>query len=197
MKSNIKLYPQKLLVSVWQRYGEKVYRGFQVDQECAHYVRFFCQEREQYYPALKDNPNKGFFVYGSKGVGKTLNFFVYRKIQTKYGERGMMIISAKQIETNFKINGEAYISMLVNVPELMIDDIGTESQVLKDYGTDRNLIHDILIQRYVGFQRGENITHGTTNLSMDLLKQFYDARLFDRMKEMFIPKKIVGESKRK
>jgi DNA replication protein DnaC len=196
MKSNINLHTKKYLALVWQKFGDKYKRGFKPDYVSGHFVRFFCQERAEYFPKLKDYPTMGLFVIGTKGIGKTINFYAYRKIQSKNSGIGMRIISAKEIETNFKINGEKFIDELIKCPELMIDDIGTESQTLKDYGTDRNLVHDIIIQRYVGFQRGENITHGTSNLNVDLLKKFYDSRLIDRMKEMFILVKVIGESKR-
>lgn len=196
MTSNIKVYHINLLKKVWGDIGQRFIKTFKPDVISGVVVNFFSNERGVHHPSLNTMPNKGLMLMGSKGIGKTINFLIYQRIQARYGELGMRIVSAKQIETNVKIRGEQYIQDLIDCKELMIDDIGTESQTFKDFGTDRNLIHDILMQRYISFQRGETITHATTNLNVDLLKKFYDARLIDRMKEMFILKIVTGESKR-
>jgi DNA replication protein DnaC len=192
----IELLPIKLLAKVFEDYGDKLKRGFRVDTVSAVVVHFFSQERINAFPSLKDSPRKGLMIYGPKGIGKTLNFLVLKTIQNKYIGMSMKIVSAKQLESNYKVYGEAYIQELVNYDELMIDDIGTESRLFKDYGTDRNLVYDILMMRYARFQKNECITHATTNLTPALLIEQYDTRLIDRMKEMFILKKIIGESKR-
>jgi DNA replication protein DnaC len=192
----IELLPIKLLAKVFEDFGDKLKRGFRVDTVSAVVVHFFSQERVNAFPSLKDSPRKGLMIYGPKGIGKTLNFLVLKTIQNKYIGISMKIVSAKQLESNYKVYGEAYIQELVNYDELMIDDIGTESRLFKDYGTDRNLVYDILMMRYARFQKNEFITHATTNLTPALLIEQYDTRLIDRMKEMFILKKIVGESKR-
>lgn len=196
MKTDIKLFHINLLKKVWGDIGYKIKKGFKPDKLSAALVYFFCSDREKYHPSLKTMPNKGLFIMGSKGVGKSLNFFIYQRIQSYYSGYGMRIISAKYIESQVKIRGEEYLNELVLCKELLIDDIGTESQTFKDFGTDRNLIYDLLMMRYDSFQRGETITHATTNLNIELLKKFYDSRLIDRMKEMFILHKHTGKSYR-
>ena len=143
------------------------------------------------------NSNKGLLIMGAKGIGKTINFIVYRSIQAKLNGIGLRIINVKQLETQFKIQGEAYIQELIDCDELLLDDIGSEPRSIKDFGTDRNLVNDILIQRYNRFQRGSCITHATTNLNVQMLTEHYDTRLIDRMKEMFILKKITSETQSK
>lgn len=193
---DIKTFPYKPLAEKWETFGKLYQKGFKPDYVSQYYVQYFSDKRIQFYKSLQQNPNKGLLVMGGKGIGKTINFFVYRKIKHRFSFQPFKIVSAKEIETQVRIQGESFLSELIECPELVIDDIGTESQTFKDYGTDRNLIHDILMQRYVRFQRGECVTHGTTNLNLELLTKFYDARLIDRMKEMFILQIIKGESKR-
>lgn len=181
------------LAKEWLNIGVKIKPQFQPDTISSIMVKFFCSERETHYPSLKIEPLKGLMIMGFVGVGKTLNFTIYRSIQAKTDGIGMRIISSKQIETQFKQEGEIFIQSLIDADELLIDDLGSESKSIKDYGNDRNLIADILVQRYIRFQRNECITHATTNLNVELLTNHYDVRLIDRMKEMFVLKKINSE----
>lgn len=181
------------LAKEWLNIGVKIKPQFQPDTISSIMVKFFCSERETHYPSLKIEPLKGLMLMGFVGVGKTLNFTIYRSIQAKVDGIGMRIISSKQIETQFKQEGEIFIQSLIDADELLIDDLGSESKSIKDYGNDRNLISDILVQRYIRFQRNECITHATTNLNVELLTNHYDVRLIDRMKEMFVLKKINSE----
>jgi len=173
--------------------GVKIKPQFQPDTISTLMVKFFCSDRELHFPSLKIEPLKGLMLMGFVGVGKTLNFTIYCSIQAKVDGIGMRVISSKQIETQFKQEGEIFIQSLIDADELMIDDLGSESKSIKDYGNDRNLVADILIQRYIRFQRHECITHATTNLNVELLTNHYDVRLIDRMKEMFVLKKINTE----
>jgi len=181
------------LAKEWLNIGVKIKPQFQPDTISSIMVKFFCSERETHFPSLKIEPLKGLMLMGFVGVGKTLNFTIYRSIQAKVDGIGMRIISSKQIETQFKQEGEIFIQSLIDADELLIDDLGSESKSIKDYGNDRNLIADILVQRYIRFQRNECITHATTNLNVELLINHYDVRLIDRMKEMFVLKKINSE----
>jgi DNA replication protein DnaC len=192
----IKLHTRGYLIQNWEDYGNKITKGFICDSVSAIVLNFFCQERVENYPSLA-NSNKGLLIMGAKGIGKTINFIVYRSIQAKLNGIGMRIINVKQLETQFKIQGEAYIQELIDCDELLLDDIGSEPRSIKDFGTDRNLVNDILIQRYNRFQRGGCITHATTNLNVQMLTEHYDTRLIDRMKEMFILKKITSETQSK
>ena len=185
------------LANEFKNIGVKIKPQFKPDTITEVMVKFFCIDRETYFPSLKIEPAKGLMLMGFVGVGKTLNFAIYRSIQAKVDGIGMRIISSKQIETQFKQEGEIFIQSLIDADELMIDDLGSESKSIKDFGNDRNLVADILIQRYIRFQRNECITHATTNLNVELLTQHYDARLIDRMKEMFVLKKINTETQSK
>lgn len=186
------------LAKEFNKVGIKCTNNFKPNLITEILVKFFCSDREKYFPSLIQKQNKGLMLMGFVGVGKTLNFLIYRTIQSKIEGIGMKVISAKQIETQFKQFGESFIQELINYDELLIDDIGSESKTIKDFGNDRNLISDILVQRYIRFQRNECITHATTNLTVKFLSEHYDFRTVDRMKEMFVLKKIneVTESKR-
>src|SRR5690606_22636770 len=75
---------------------------------------------------------------------------------------------------------------IVNLPILVIEDLGTENPKFNDYGA-RNLIVDILMLRYIRFQKGLCITHITSNFPRPILEDIYkeNPRFVDRIIEMF------------
>lgn len=188
----------KYLSNAFLEIGIKINKNFTPDIISAIVVNFFSNEREKTYPSLIRNQNKGLMLMSFVGVGKTLNFVIMKAIQAKLDGIGMKIISVSEIETKFKIHGESFLQELIDYDELLIDDLGSEAKSFKDFGTDRNLVADLIIQRYVRFQRNQCVTHITTNLNVQMLNEHYDSRVMDRLKEMVILKKIneVRESKR-
>jgi energy-coupling factor transporter ATP-binding protein EcfA2 len=64
------------------------------------------------------------------------------------------------------------------------DDLGAEQQI-KHFGTDCNVMAEILISRYEHFIDNKSITHITTNLSASEIENLYGNRLRSRMRNMF------------
>lgn len=197
------IYEISKLKSIWPEIGQSILNGYTPDYISALTCIFFSKNRTDKWPSLQHTPNKGILLAGPKGIGKTINLIIYAKIACNYNplHNRPRLVSAKEIQESYKILqqnglGAKYIEDLVNCPELIIDDIGSEDAAFNDYGTVRNLVSDILILRYPLFQRGLVITHGTTNLNSESLETLYDPRLFDRMKEMFVFQIVRGESKR-
>ncbi|MPR36581.1 ATPase [Salmonirosea aquatica] len=62
------------------------------------------------------------------------------------------------------------------------DDLGDESRAVS-YGNERNVMEDILMERYRSVPH--HTTHVTSNLTLDQLTEFYGGRLVDRLREMF------------
>lgn len=140
--------------------------------------------------------SKGTIFWGTKGLGKTLNMDIFATINTELFKIPTSCYEAEEIEYNYKAYGAEYILKLSDLPCLVINDIGRESSILKDYGTDRNIIADLLALRYRKFQTGGFRTFGTTNGKIDDIKKLYVPRIEDRLKEMFNFCEVKGESKR-
>ena len=179
----------------------KIMSGFQPDEISKLICLFFSSQRANKWKSVEIEPNKGLILSGGKGIGKTINFQIMCRVIAENTSFYPKMISVKEIQSNYKVNqeqgkGEQYIQSLVDVEFLVIDDLGTEETQLNDFGTKKNLIADILYQRYIGFQRGKSFTYATTNLLHTHLEQIYDPRLIDRMKEMFVFQIVSGESKR-
>lgn len=132
---------------------------------------------------------KGILLAGGVGVGKTtiMNFF-RQNYQQSY-----RVISARTIENAYSKNGEDALreysvdrDISLNVDKyghnslaLCIDDLGTEVEG-KHYGKDRNVLGDIILNRYdAGLT-----THITTNATADEIREVYGARVADRLRQM-------------
>lgn len=193
-----------IIENIYQKFektSQKIMSGFIPDSVSAIICLFFSPQRANKWKSLEIEPSKGLILSGGKGIGKTINFQIICRIVAENTGYYPKMISVKEIQSNYKVNqeqgkGEQYIQSLIEIPFLVIDDLGTEETQLNDYGTKKNLIADIIYQRYIGFQRGKLFTYATTNLLHNHLEVIYDPRLIDRMKEMFVFQILNGESKR-
>ena len=89
-------------------------------------------------------------------------------------------------------NPEQY-KRMINQELLFVDDLGSEPVSVKIYGNEVSPITEMLYHRY----DRQLWTLLTSNMSDELLKNRYGARIEDRFKEMFDRLHFNGESYRK
>lgn len=136
--------------------------------------------------------SKGIYLAGGVGVGKTTLMNILKQNQ----HQSFKIVGCRAAETLFATEGDAairYLSGTVTVAinsnpfghqkiGICFDDLGTESEG-KHYGKDKNVMTEIILNRYDA-QLSGNFTHITTNLSVEELEQRYGTRVKDRLREM-------------
>ena len=81
------------------------------------------------------------------------------------------------------------------VSGLCIEDLGTEHEK-NNFGNKANVVGNILELRYEKKLYG-TILHGTTNLTVKQIQEFYGNRALSRMREMFNYIVVGGEDRRK
>jgi hypothetical protein len=143
-------------------------------------------------PQFKGDLNKGLFLAGGVGVGKTsiMKFFI------KNQRMSYRVDSCRDVETNYAAYGDEWLDKLsVNIPissnsdyfghqeiGLCFDDLGTEANG-KHYGKEKNVMAELILNRY-----DNNLpmisTHFTTNLTTEEIKKQYGTRVTDRLREM-------------
>lgn len=144
---------------------------------------------------------KGLALMGNLGVGKTfmMGFFCqnqnqsYRMANCRKIE-GLWIDQMSNKEKPLK-NVIEYYSTSIDIPVnsnpfgaqaigVCFDDLGTETSPSKAYGEEKNVLAEILMNRY---ESGLpfNYTHITTNLSPHDIGLKYGTRVRDRFREMF------------
>lgn len=162
-------------------------------------VKYFTQD-----PTGEWNLNKGIYLYGVFGVGKTLFFKVFRHYLNAHG-RGINSITADELVAEFSLNGFAAIMKYSAVRELdnfkpcelLLDDLGQGANNVKHYGSYTDVMVEILQRRYRVFTDAYKRTYISTNLQPSEIKDLYGEYISSRMKEMFNIVLFPGTDKRK
>jgi len=146
--------------------------------------------------------NKGLFIYGKIGTGKSILFnaleLIFKKMNFHYHK--FQRISCKKIL--LKVDEEKKISAINPFlsGQWMFDDLGHEKNMFKFYGNTVNLMEDIMTERYNLFVDTGMKTHITSNLSIenpDEIRSLYGERIRDRFNQMFNFIYMGGESLRR
>jgi len=159
------------------------------------------------------NLNKGIFLYGDYGTGKSTIFRIFHTFIKTYfpWNKNMFRISSVEDLLNDASNDEINFLNSVsifNVKEnyngiktrkpihILVNEFG-HAYKIKNYGTDVNEMIDMfLMKRYDIFQEHRKLTHVTSNYSPLQLENIYSTRIVDRFKEMFNIIHIKGSSRR-
>lgn len=149
--------------------------------------------------------NKGILLVGGVGTGKSLLFDIFKKYTSEViHTNSFQVHSAIDIIDRVNVSGIDILSFYSNNFEgrqahpvrCYIDDIGTKHETVKHYGTEINVIEQLLSLRYNIYKRYGTLTHASTNLFPSILSETYDKRITDRMVEMFNVIELKGNSRR-
>lgn len=160
---------------------------------------------------MKLKLNKGLLISGGVGVGKTklMQMFAVNKRQV------FEVLKARDLAALFVRKGEqGGYEMIeqfstVHKPELIkhednlwqeriglcIDDVGTEDEKVS-FGNRSNVIAEIIDGRYSNQRLVRCMTHITTNLGINGIKQKYGDRIASRLLEMFNVIELGGNDRR-
>lgn len=153
--------------------------------------------------ALHVDYDKGFFLYGTLGRGKSMTLNAMQKymnsIKRRFGKNDYRIgawwKTASELANIYAADGQsALIQYAADDMNLVIDEFGREPIPASNYGTKMNVLQFLLQLRYD--KRRSTVTHITTNLNPDQLEPIYGDYVADRCKEMFNFIEFDGESLR-
>lgn len=144
----------------------------------------------------KMNVDKGIFLYGSIGSGKTLIMSALLEVIHAMCNISTRTIHAKQIYETIGKNG---IETLVPCP-LFIDELGRESLEINEFGNKIRPLQDLIAMRYEAGGR----TFATSNFSteqlegknVDGVQRGYGKYVRSRMEEMMNVVKMPGDNRR-
>jgi len=141
-------------------------------------------------PSLK----KGLLIVGKVGNGKTTYMKVIREILKRTKNKTFVVKNCKQIVLEFEScnnqNDKAAFYNKYTRGVIMFDDIGSENKA-SNFGIV-NVIKEILSIRY----EKQLLTHGTSNLTLENIREKYDMRTEDRFYDMFNIVRFEGRSMR-
>jgi len=145
--------------------------------------------------------NKGLFIYGEKGTGKSKAMEGLRNALK--GTKNRFKLSKAEDISDTAAQGEDlsfYIEKTYNYSRspynLCIDDLGFERTIVKYFGNEICPCAYVLAKRYDMFEKHNEITHITTNLSGDQIEAIYGDRIRDRLRRMFNVITFYGPSRR-
>ncbi|MCR9228787.1 MAG: ATPase [Flavobacteriaceae bacterium] len=128
------------------------------------------------------NPDKGILLSGPVGCGKTSLMKLIRYITPHF--RPYEIIPSRNITFGFNHIGFSIIEDYGNGRFYCFDDLGVEPGG-RHFGTDCNVMGEILLSRYDLFMETGIRTHATTNLNAQELEERYGHRVRSRMRQLF------------
>lgn len=143
------------------------------------------------------NLEKGIMLCGNIGVGKTETM----KLFTTNPFASFGLIGCRQVSDGFSFtsqneNPEDHIRSFSNLRKaakphyfnlenlgMCFDDLGTETIPAMNYGNSKNVMAEIIMNRYDN-RLPYNMTHLITNLMPDKIKTLYGSRFLDRITQM-------------
>lgn len=148
------------------------------------------------------DPDRGLWLHGDIGTGKTTLLKIYQKFvdityprtaSSRITDRARFrIYPCMSVCLDFASQGYEVLKQHID-KTAAYDELGSEPRVTNYYGTPVNVFEYLLQIRY---GRGDLKTHVTTNLTMDQVAERYGDRIEDRCMEMFNRIEMNGDSRR-
>jgi hypothetical protein len=181
---------------------------FVFDEQCRQPIAIFiawAAKLEEHLQRLTDGKatcKKGILLRGNVGSGKTVLFRTLRDIKmgTDYEMsglfRGIILDKCEKIAKIYQAGGDKAIEEFTkgvirstdnrsgkSFRNYCFDDLGDE-EVKNHYGNSREVMKDIINDRYEQFVDDGLISCFTTNLTMDEIEKRYDRRTRSRLEQM-------------
>lgn len=134
--------------------------------------------------------NKGLFIYGKPGCGKSLILqYVFKQYTFNLGVNSYRVVQSVDIVRDIQKNGLNCIEKYVlsdsgNPITLYIDDFGAGNLKINHFGTVVDIFSELIINRYPYFSRYGTLTHISSNIVPEKFKDVFDDRIASRMAQM-------------
>lgn len=127
------------------------------------------------------NVNKGIYLYGDFGRGKTLLMQLFAIFTQSTKWKNYRMANCKRILVDVSKAGNLEPLEQYFTGMYCFDDLGFEDAQFKLYGNDISVMEQILNARC----EGKWLTHATTNLPPEMIEEVYGERIASRVHEMF------------
>lgn len=148
-------------------------------------------------PIGKLNPDKGIFLFGEIGTGKSTLIRILAEFQRLSGH-GYKTVNCASLAAYFASHGVDSLNEHTwnenykgaNPVERAFDELGKETIPAKHYGNELNVMQHIIQLRYDLKVK----THITSNIQPEDIETMYGGHIYDRAIEMFNFIELKGES---
>lgn len=186
--------------------ANEIVPGFAIDENNRQAIN----DLFRYFTGLDGdlNPNKGLWIMGPNGTGKSKLLTIFSVFQQRRYD-GFKVFECMTISNQYASKGDvnkytynALGSYGGQKPvDMGFDEFGRETIPANHFGQKLNVMQYILHIRYSLWQSEGIKTYITTNLSTEDVHDLYDGAndrfISDRCKEMFNVVPLLGKSRRK
>ncbi len=149
--------------------------------------------------------NKGLYLCGDYGTGKTLIFSALYDFTSFVGINKFKFYSSIDIITETSKNGVETIEKFqknfsegkTNAFHCYIDDIASVNEKINHFGNQYNIMELLILSRYEAYTKYRKLTFFSSNLYPKQLKQTYNERIIERLREMCNIIELTGKTLRK
>lgn len=131
--------------------------------------------------------NCGLFISGGKGTGKTIMMKVFsmmaaNNLLPKF--KGFNMTTCKKLVRDYEADGVDALRDYWN-HNWCFDDLGDENKKALHFGTQRNVMSEILTSRYSDWVDKSQLTFLTSNYTLKNIYDEYGSRVEDRFREQY------------
>jgi DNA replication protein DnaC len=185
-----KIWDANYFYQVIKRYF--ISRTGDFDRSNMEYIKaicFFLSEDPRFETQLGFSFRKGIMVIGTAGVGKTST------IQAVKDNPIFPISVYSLIDITEKVRSDGFCNLNTN-RMILLDDVGSETELVKHYGTEINWFKEFIETYYLHNETYQGLII-TTNCGGDELEAKYGYRVRSRIREMFNVIQLTGKDLRR
>lgn len=162
-------------------------------------IKYFAGDKSS-----KFDLDKGIYLYGKVGVGKSMFFKIFHKLNTATDNpNNFNILTISKLVSEFakfgfdsfkeyELGGDWHYGC-----HWLLDDLGQSASSVKHFGSSTNIVAEFIQRRYNIYTDYYKLTHISTNMEPQEIKDEYGEFIASRMREMFNIVLFNGSDRRK
>lgn len=158
------------------------------NRDCVKTICYFFANDERFETELGLSFNKGLLIMGRTGLGKT------KTIEAICDNLIAPISIFSMIDISERVRDSGDVQLNTS-KIILLDDVGSEQEAVKHYGTPINWFKDFIEVYYLNHKSFRKLII-TTNCGGDELERKYGSRVRSRIREMFNIIQVLGNDKR-
>jgi DNA replication protein DnaC len=193
---DLMFYKMYCLMTLKAKTGRAI-RDDNTDKVIEYLAKYFAVHED-----FQGDANKGLFMAGPIGVGKTVMMKTWADMLKVYfgvdgySNTAYKYVKVQDVVREWEDGGWEVLNKYFKTTTWCFDDLGTENRKAMRYGSQENVMRYVIDIRYDLWQTLLVPTHFITNMNIDAVKEYYGERIVDRIKEMSNIIIYQGQSKR-